>query len=116
MPRDGLVDASQDEGETSRGLRRDGTLVSDVCRLGSLRRAAAEQGEAAFAQYLRQTNELIKGIAVNEPERIGEREVKLRVELVYSDRNEAQIFHLERPAGGEWKIPPKRGWSQHNYG
>ena len=71
---------------------------------GSIRRAAAEQGELGFAQYLRQTNELIKGIAVNEPERIGEREVKLRVELVYGDRNEAQIFHLERPAGGEWKI------------
>ncbi len=71
---------------------------------GSLRRAAAEQGEAGFAHYLRQTNEIIKGIAVNEPERITEREVKLRVELVYGDRNEAQIFHVEKQPGGEWKI------------
>ncbi len=71
---------------------------------GSLRRAAAEQGEAGFAQYLRQTNELIKGIAVNEPEPVAESEVKLRVELVYGDRNEAQIFHLKKQPAGEWKI------------
>ncbi len=70
----------------------------------SLRRAAAEQGVAGFAQCLRQTNELIKGIAVNEPEPVAESEVKLRVELVYGDRNEAQLFHLEKQPGGEWKI------------
>ena len=70
----------------------------------SLRRAVADQGDVGFAQYLRQTNELIKGIAVNEPEPVAEGEVKLRVELVYGDRNEAQIFHLEKQPAGEWKI------------
>lgn len=70
----------------------------------SLRRAVADQGDVGFAQYLRQTNELIKGIAVNEPEAVAEREVKLRVELVYGDRNEAQIFHLEKQPSGQWRI------------
>lgn len=64
----------------------------------SLRRSAAEQGEARFAQALREANAPIKGIAVSDLSA-----AKLRVEFVYADRNEAQVFHLEKE-GGRWKI------------
>jgi hypothetical protein len=70
----------------------------------SLRRTVAEQGEASFAKYLRETNAPVKGIAVNEPEASGDgQSVKVRVEFVYRDRNEAQIFHVEKQ-GDAWKI------------
>ena len=35
--------------------------------------------------------------------RSSDREVRLRVEFVYQDRNEAQFYYLER-AGSDWKI------------
>lgn len=69
----------------------------------SLRRMAAEQGGDAFAAYLRNTNAAIKGVAVMDPEPVGEGAVKLRVEYVYQDRNEAQTLSLIR-VGEQWKI------------
>jgi len=69
----------------------------------SLRGTAAEQGEEAFAGYLRETNAAIKGVAVMDPEPSGEAAVKLRVEYVFQDRNEAQTVHLVR-VGNAWKI------------
>jgi hypothetical protein len=70
----------------------------------SLRQSAAEQGAAAFARHLRETNGPIKGIAITEPEKLNDREVRARVESVYSDRNETQTFYLEKQADGRWKI------------
>lgn len=69
----------------------------------SLRQAVAESTEAGFARYLRETNAPIKGVAILEPQPVSEREVKVRVEFVYQDRNEAQQMYLEKTAGG-WKI------------
>jgi len=69
----------------------------------SLRQSVAEQGEAAFGKYLRDTNAPIKGIAITEPQALTDREVKARVEYVYQDRNEVQTFYLEK-LGGQWKI------------
>jgi hypothetical protein len=69
----------------------------------SLRQAVAEQGESAFSRYLKETNAPIKGIAITEPQVLTDREVKARVEYVYADRNEVQVFHLEKQ-GREWKI------------
>jgi len=69
----------------------------------SIRQAIAEKTEPAFAGYLRQSNAAIKGIAVLEPQPLTGSEVKLRVEYVYQDRNEAQVMYLEK-AGGAWKI------------
>lgn len=69
----------------------------------SLRRMAAEQGGDAFTSYLRDTNAGIKGVAVMDPEPAREGAVRLRVEYVYQDRNEAQTLNLVR-VGGEWKI------------
>lgn len=69
----------------------------------SLKQAVAEQGKAAFGAYLKETNAPIKGIAITEPQVLTDREVKARVEYVYADRNEIQIFHLEKQ-DNQWKI------------
>lgn len=69
----------------------------------TLRQSIAESGDAAFAGYLIQSNAQVKGVAVSEPRKISESAVKVRVETIYQDRNEAQTMYLERgPAG--WKI------------
>ena len=68
-----------------------------------LRKSVAESGEAAFANYLKQSNADVKGVAVSDPEKISEAEVKVRVEYVYQDRNEAQTIYLQKGSGG-WKV------------
>ena len=74
----------------------------------SLRRAAAEIGEARLLKSLQEKNAPVKGIAILEPERLSEREVKARVEYVFADRNEVQIVYLEK-AGERWKIARVEG-------
>ncbi|MBL8228479.1 MAG: DUF4878 domain-containing protein [Bryobacterales bacterium] len=69
----------------------------------SLRTAIQEQTEAGFAKYLRDTNAPIKGIALQQPDLITDREAKVRVEYVYQDRNEVQQVYLEK-SNGKWKI------------
>ena len=69
----------------------------------SLRRAAAEIGEARLLESLREKNAPVKGVAIQEPERLSERESKARVEYVFDNRNEVQIVYLEK-AGERWKI------------
>jgi hypothetical protein len=69
----------------------------------TLRQIAAEKGEPALASYIRNFNGSVKGVAIQEPQSIAEREVRMRVEFVYKDRNEAQIYYLEQ-TGGSWKI------------
>ncbi|MGI8744344.1 MAG: hypothetical protein ACR2NN_17575 [Bryobacteraceae bacterium] len=69
----------------------------------TLSQAIAEKGEQGFKRYLQSSNSEIKGLAVFEPKRVSENEVALRVEYVYQDRNEAQIFYLEK-SGNAWKI------------
>lgn len=71
--------------------------------LTALEKAAAESTEAGFGKYLRETNAPIKGIALQEPQALTDREVKVRVEYVYQDRNEVQYMYLERQ-GEAWKI------------
>ena len=67
----------------------------------SLKLAISESPD--FSKYLKESNAAIKGIAVQEPQALSDREVKARVEYVYQDRNEAQIMYLERTPGG-WRI------------
>jgi hypothetical protein len=69
----------------------------------SVRQAIAEAGEAGFARYLKESNAEVKGVAMAEPQTLTEREVMIRVEYVYQDRNEAQVMYLERTAAS-WKI------------
>ncbi|HZT30148.1 MAG TPA: hypothetical protein VFA33_09720 [Bryobacteraceae bacterium] len=69
----------------------------------AVQQSATETGEARFAQYLKDSNAPVKGIAISEPQALSDREVKVRVEYVYQDRNEAQVMYLEKLAAG-WKI------------
>ncbi len=69
----------------------------------TLRQIVAEKGEAALASYIHNFNASVKGVAIQEPQPTAEREVRLRVEFVYRDRNEAQIYYLEQ-GSGTWKI------------
>jgi hypothetical protein len=67
----------------------------------SLKQTIAESAD--FSRYLRDSNAPIKGIAINEPEKLTELEVKARVEYVYQDRNEIQYVYLQK-IGGDWRI------------
>jgi hypothetical protein len=69
----------------------------------ALKQSLAETTEAGFAKYLKDSNAAVKGIAISEPQTLTDREVKVRVEYVYQDRNEAQTMYLEKSSGG-WKI------------
>jgi hypothetical protein len=69
----------------------------------SLRQIVKEKGEGSLAGYIRAFNASVKGVAIQEPQTVAENEVRLRVEFVYGDRNEAQIYYLQR-AAGEWRI------------
>lgn len=68
-----------------------------------LSQALAETTPEKFAQYLKSSNAAIKGIAVSDPQMLTEREMKVRVEYVYQDRNEAQFLYLEKLPEG-WRI------------
>jgi len=69
----------------------------------ALQQSIAETTEPKFTQYLKDSNAAIKGVAVNEPQQLSDTQVKVRVEYVYQDRNEAQTMFLEKQ-GGVWKI------------
>lgn len=69
----------------------------------TLRQIAAEKGDASLAAYIRNFNASVKGVAMQQPRPTAEREVALRVEFVYRDRNEAQIYYLQQ-IDGSWKI------------
>jgi hypothetical protein len=69
----------------------------------ALKQSLAETTEKGFAKYLIDSNAAVKGIAISEPQPLTDREVKVRVEYVYQDRNEAQTMYLEKGAAG-WKI------------
>ena len=49
------------------------------------------------------TNAPIKGVAIKEPQKLTDREVKARVEYIYADRNEVQSMFLVK-VGDVWKI------------
>jgi hypothetical protein len=87
---------------------RQGNIAAYLaCYTGTMRAsldgAVRESGAAGFARYLRDSNAAIKGVAVNEPERLNGSEARVRVEYVYQDRNEVQNLYLER-SGAAWKI------------
>jgi hypothetical protein len=69
----------------------------------ALQQSIAETTESKFAQYLKDSNAAIKGVAISEPQQLSDTQVKVRVEYVFQDRNEAQQMYLEKQAGA-WKI------------
>lgn len=70
--------------------------------------ALGESTEEQFAAYLKRSHADIKGIAMMEPRTVNDQEVRVRVEYVFADRNEAQEMVLVR-AGGRWKIASMAG-------
>jgi hypothetical protein len=83
-----------------------------ACYGGGMRAAldqsVRESGEPGFVRYLRESNAAIKGVAVGEPQSIGEGEAAVRVEYVYQDRNEAQTMRLQKGEAG-WRIVAVEG-------
>ena len=69
----------------------------------TLEQSVRETGPERFSRYLKDSNSVVKGIAVSEPEPVSGGGMKVRLEYVYQDRNEAQTVFLEK-AAGEWKI------------
>jgi len=87
---------------------RDGDVTGYVaCYTGqtesALRQIVREKGERSLADYIRAFNSAVKGIAIQEPQFVSEREARLHVEYIYSDRNEVQIYHLQK-FNRDWKI------------
>ena len=68
-----------------------------------LRQSRNETTTEDFAAYLAERHRAIKGIAVSAPESTSPETVRVRVEYVYADRNEAQQLYL-RKAGAGWRI------------
>ena len=68
-----------------------------------LRRSRSEMGTAGFTRYLAETSRQVKGITLSEPVTVTDRQVRIQIEYVYEDRNEAQQMHLEKTGQG-WRI------------
>jgi hypothetical protein len=69
----------------------------------ALRQSITDSSDSGFRRYLQDTNATLKGVAVMPPEKTSDTEVKVRVEYVYQDRNEAQTMYLEKSGSG-WRI------------
>ena len=76
------------------------------CFTGNLRaqldRLVREQGEANFRAYLQQLVAPIKGIVVTPSEIVGET-ARIKVERIFEDRHEIQVYHFAR-VKNRWKI------------
>ena len=87
---------------------RDGYVTAYLsCYTGpmesSLRQIVKEKGENALAEYIRNFNASIKGVALQPPQPMSDNEMRERIEFVYDDRNETQIYYLQRN-GARWQI------------
>lgn len=107
-PRDATTREPQDAVYAMLDAARAGDVRAYLARftgtLGStLRQTVAETTERSFARYLIDSNAAIKGVAVSDPEKVGEGELKVRVEYIYQDRNEGQTLYLAGDQSG-WKI------------
>ena len=90
----------------------DAARVGDVrtyvdCFSGPVRdqllQAVKESTESTFSSYLIRQNTAFQGVAVSVTDRPSVEEARVRVEYVYSDRNESQSLSL-KTEGRRWKI------------
>jgi len=70
-----------------------------------------EQSEANFSAYLKSQNTAFQGVAVSVTDRPSDTEAQVRVEYVYSNRNEVQRVSLRREAS-RWRIVKVDGSEQ----
>jgi hypothetical protein len=76
-----------------------------------LAQVVKESSEAGFAAYLKSQNTAFQGVAVSVTDRPSDTEAQLRVEYVYSNRNEVQSVYL-RKESSRWKIVKVAGSEQ----
>jgi hypothetical protein len=62
-----------------------------------------EGGKAQFASYLTRQSASFQSVALSVTEQPSDAEARVRVEYVYVNRNEVQVFHL-RKIGSRWKV------------
>jgi hypothetical protein len=62
-----------------------------------------EGGKAQFASYLTRQSASFQSVALSVTDQSSDAEARVRVEYVYVNRNEVQIFHLRR-IGSRWKV------------
>ena len=62
-----------------------------------------EGGKAQFASYLTRQSASFQSVALSVTDQPSDVEARVRVEYVYVNRNEVQIFHL-RKVGSRWRI------------
>jgi hypothetical protein len=62
-----------------------------------------ESGKKQFAAYLTAQSSSFQSVALSVADQARDAEARLRVEYVYTNRNEVQTFHLKK-SGGRWKI------------
>jgi hypothetical protein len=62
-----------------------------------------ESGKSQFATYLSTQSGAFQSVAVSVTDQPSDAEARLRVEYVYTNRNEVQTFHLKKDAG-RWTI------------
>ena len=61
-----------------------------------LRQVASESADSKFAEYLTAQNAAFQGVAVSVVDQPSDTEAQVRVEYVYSNRNEIQNFCLKK--------------------
>jgi len=98
---------AQKEGKVSAYLA---LLTGDARR--AVQQAVAEMGRRAFADYLRQRDAEIKGIALRERRQTPEGHLVALVDLVYTDGQEEHRFELVRE-GTAWRIARITGGERH---
>lgn len=93
----GMLDAAR-SGDTKTYLASFSGAMHD-----QLVQVVKESSEAGFAAYLKSQNTGFQGVAVSVTDRPSDTEAQLRVEYVYSNRNEVQTVYL-RKESSRWRI------------
>ena len=69
----------------------------------SLRGSAAARTELVFGKALQDSARSLRRAMVAEPQRVSDKEARVRVEYVYADHQDASVMYLDLEPGG-WKI------------
>jgi hypothetical protein len=101
----GMLDAAR-AGDTKTYLESFSGAMRD-----QLLQVVKETSEASFAAYLKSQNSAFQGVAVSVTDRASDTEAQLRVEYVYSNRNEVQTFYLRKETS-RWRIVKVAGSQQ----
>jgi hypothetical protein len=68
-----------------------------------IQQAIRDSGKSQFARYLNNQSSGFQSVALSVSDQPSDAEARLRVEYVYTNRNEVQTFHLKKTTGA-WKI------------